>query len=231
MKALRQMLYLHWKSARWPLAALTLFGFGLPLFLTRLLQMPNYIGAATGSAAADMVGLEQNLAPMMPLFAIAVGITFAISAWSWDHQVRHIYALSLPMSRGRYALTKMVAGLVLIVLPIAALFIGTMLGLALTVIPPELHAYPFSFMARFILAVLVTYSATFALASTSTKATGIVLAGFAIIMIFGTILVIFLQQALHWYHVPTPIGLVYHGLMYWPGPFSVFGGSWLLIDA
>ncbi len=232
MNAYRWMLYVHWKAARWPLALCTLISFSLPLFMMRLMEVPRSIGYEFDrSTAEDMIMVEQSFLPMFPLLAIVTGVTIALTAWTWDHQSRHVYALSLPVSRGRYSLLKMGGGFALLMLPVLALLIGSLLGLAMTPLPPELYAYPFQFVLRFLLAVLIIYAATFTLASSTLRTTILILGGFVIVVIFGTIAVEYLKDALNDHTLVTPFEVLHDAFLYWPGPFSVFGGSWMLIDA
>lgn len=231
MKTFNEMLYLHWKAARWPLAPVTLLAFSLPMLVTRMIRVPREFGYGTGSIPGDIIQLESGWLPLFPFLAILVGAMIALTAWSWDHQGRHVYALSLPITRGRYALAKMAAGLLLLAMPVVALAAGTLLGLALTQLPPELHGYPFSFVARFALAAVIIYAATFALASSTVRVTVFIILGLVTLIVGGSILVLFLQDALHNHNITTPAEMLYDALMNWPGPFSVFGGSWLFIDA
>lgn len=230
MKMFNQMLQLHWKAVRWPLAPFVLLAFGLPMLVTRMAQIPRQFGYGTGSVAADIVQMESSLVTLFPILALLIGVTLAMTAWSWDHQGRHVYALSLPVTRGRYALLKLSAGIVLIAAPVAALFAGTVFGLFLTKLPPELHGYPVAFTLRFTLAVLITYAGTFALASSSVRTTAILMLGLVAYIVIGSIVVGIAADVMNT-NLRGPAEYLYNAIMRWPGPFSVFGGNWLFIDA
>ena len=225
----RQMLRLNWKTARWPLMPVILLAFGAPLFVLRIADVIRPAGVPI--PPATMIHLHAEWAFVFPFLALITGVMIALTAWSWDHQGRHVYALSLPVSRGRYSLIKFAAGGTLLLLPLAALAIGVFVGLASITIPEGLHAYPFSFLARFALASAVVYAATFTAASTTVRTTMIVLALFVVVVIFGSIFVSFLQEALNDYSIVSPISMLHTALTRWPGPFNVFGGNWLILDA
>jgi hypothetical protein len=225
----RQLLNLHWKTVRWPLAPVILLAFGLPLFVLRLADV--FGPAGTRVPPAMVIHMQGEWSFVFPFLALITGVMIALTAWSWDHQGRHVYALSLPVSRGRYSMLKLAAGMTMLLLPVIALAVGTMAGLAATPVPTGLHAYPLSFVARFLLAATIVYAATFAAASSTVRTTAIILVLFVLVVIFGTVFVSFLQEALHDHSIVTPIELLYTALARWPGPFNVFGGNWLIIDA
>ena len=225
----RQLLNLHWKTVRWPLAPVILLAFGLPLFSLRIADVVAPTG--TDLPPAMMIHMQGEWAGMFPLLALITGVMIALTAWSWDHQGRHVYALSLPVSRGHYAMIKFAAGMTLLLLPVIALGVGTLGGLATIDVPPELHAYPAAFIARFALAAAVVFAATFAAASSNVRTVAIILILFIVVVIFGSIVVSFLQSALHDRSIVSPIEVLYTALARWPGPFNVFGGNWLIIDA
>lgn len=228
MNMFRQMLRLHWKTGRWAISAMTLLCLGIPLFVLRMMSasMPDpYF-----PESAYMMWRQQEFLGVYPLLALVIGTAAGLAAWSWDHQVKHVYSLSLPVSRGRYALLKMASGFVILLIPIAGLVAGVLVGLATLNLPTGLNAYPVSFVARFFFAALITYAATFALASTTVRTTAFILVGGLVVLVFGTIAAEFYADVMNT-AVTSPAEFIYNGLLHWPGPFSVFGGSWMLIDA
>lgn len=219
---LRQMVWLHWKAARWVMLPLVLLCVGLPLAAVRMSR-------TTGQGDAfDMIVLMGVWTPMFPFMAAFTGISIALTAWVWDHNGRHIYALSLPVERWEYAMLKMAAGTLLLVVPAAALWLGAWLG-SLQPIPEGLHTYVLSFSARFLLAALIAYAVTFALAAGTVRTASIILAVLIATVTFGSIGVEFVNSNFGM-SVPAPYGVIEAALTRWPGPFNVFGGSWMLID-
>ena len=118
------MLFVHWKQARLLLIPFVMAAFGLPLLQVQGLG-PGPGGEAVTLSAVAIVSSYQIWLPVFPLFAAAVGAMLALTAWNWDHQHQHVYALSLPLARWEYAMLKMGAGVVLLLIPVALL-----LGLA-----------------------------------------------------------------------------------------------------
>ena len=223
-----QTLALQWRSTRWALLPFVVAGFGLPLAAT---QSAEAAGATSPIDASNAMLLAlQNWTPLFPLTAALLGVTAGLAAWSWDHRANHVYALSLPLPRWRYALLKFGAGALLLLVPVVAVLAGVLLGRATLDLPPELHAYPFSFALRFLLAALILYALTFALAAGTMRTAIWVISGFVAFLLFGTFAVTFAREAFGIPNLPTPIDLVHAALVRWPGPFHVFGGNWMPID-
>ena len=225
---LGQSLALQWRVSRWPVVPFVLAGFGLPLLALRGAQ-----GIAArvpeGPAEAILVTL-QNWTPLFPLTAALLGVTLGLGAWSWDHRGNHVYALSLPVGRWEYALLKFAAGGVIMLVPVAAVLAGVSLGLAGFQLPEGLHAYPLAFTLRFLLAALVVYALSFALAAGTIRTALWVISLFLSWLIFGTLAVGFAHEVLGVEQLPTPLDLLNAALSDWPGPFHVFGGNWMPID-
>lgn len=224
---LREMLSLHWKASRWVLLPFLLLTFGLPLLVLRLIDQVAAADAAFG--AQGSIYVMEMWAPFFPILAAIVGFAVALTGWAWDHRVGHVYALALPVSRARYATQKFLGGLVVLLVPVLALLAGIVLGRMLTTLPDGVQAYPLTFTARFLLASALTYALGFALAAGTMRTVIWLLAGAFLVVVFGTLLVEFLEGALGtslW----TPLELIFAALVDWPGPFHVFGGSWMLID-
>jgi hypothetical protein len=226
---LKQFLYLHWKSARWAILLFAPVCFALPLLAVRFAQQ-NTSGIDPNFVAGALLATLQVWVPLFPLIAGLVGVTLALTAWSWDHGTHHIYALSLPLPRWEYALQKFLAGALLLGIPVLAMYIGALLGVSLIDLPEGLHAYPFSLGGRFLLAALLSYALLFALAAGTVKTTIRLFSGFVLFLIFGSLAAEFIQSVLGLERIYTPFHLMDAVLMRWPGPFHVFGGNWMLID-
>lgn len=225
---LKQSLFLQWKVSRWALLPFVLAAFALPL-----LAMGRAGAAArTDSFAAGYAALAvmQQWVVVFPLTAALLGVTVGLAAWSWDHRAGHVYALSLPVERWRYVLLKVTAGAVVLLIPVAAAWAGALLGTLTSDVPEGLRAYPNAFALRFLLAALIIYAATFAAAAGTMKTAVRILSGLLLFLLFGSILVGFVEQTFGYDDLWTPIDLLNAALGRWPGPFHVFGGNWMLID-
>ena len=222
------MLFVHWKQVRLLLIPFVVAAFGLPLLAVQGLGAD----AADGVSAEvyQIVSGHQLWLPLFPMLAGAVGIVLALTAWSWDHRLGHVYALSLPVARWEYALLKMGAGIALGLVPTLAFWIGTHVAAASVTLPAGLSAYPNQLALRFFLAMLIAYAFFFALGAGTMKTTVWVVSGiFAALVaseVLGDVLVLyfsdleglsFLELASDWF--------VERG-----GPLEVFTGNWTLID-
>lgn len=223
---LASVLYVHWKATRLPLAAFVILAFSVPVAVLRAANA----ATATQFRASYVIDSVQATVALFPLLAALTGVVIGLLMWSWDHRGNHVYALSLPVTRARYALLKFGAGLILLALPVVALWLGTALGLSLISIPETLQAYPVSLGARFLLATLITYALAFAFAAATPRTAAGIILGLIIFFTAGGFITTMLRDAYNLEWLPTPLGALQLMLLDWPGPFNVFGGSWMLID-
>jgi hypothetical protein len=221
------ILSLQWKSTRWGVLLLTPVCVGLPILLLRLAHQATQ--QPYSEPALDMIRFVQILVPIFPMLAAVSGAAIALAVWNWDHRTNHIYALSLPLERWRYAMLKLSAGAVMLAIPVAGVFVGALLAVLFTPIPPGAHAYPIAFGMRFLLASLIIYTVTFAFAAGTMRTTLRIFVAVFLIFVFGSLLTGAVGDAFN-VHIPSPLELLVDALTSWPGPFSVFGGSWMLID-
>ena len=84
-------------------------------------------------------------------------------------------------------------------------------------------------LVPFVLAALITFSVTFALAAGTMKTAIRVLTALILFIVFGSILVGFIERVTGVDDLITPVQML-HDSATWPGPFHVFGGNWMLID-
>jgi len=223
------MLFLHWKQVRFVLLPFMIAAYALPLLAVQGLGSP--IGVLGPSLEAYRVVYTYAIwLPSFPLLATAIGVTLALSSWNWDHQLGHVYALSLPISRRRYAAMKMGAGAVLTLLPAAALWIGAHTAVSSITLPPGLHAYPDQLAIRFLAATLVAYALLFAMASGTIRTTLWVLAAIGGLLVLDVVATEWLFPWMGIFHDHSLAGWLYRLLSTAPGPFQVFTGSWTLID-
>jgi hypothetical protein len=223
------MLYMHWKQIRLVLIPLVLGSFALPLVAVAGL------GAAPGTDATSLspyVVLDSlsTWLPFFPGLALAIGIILALSAWNWDHQLNHVYALSLPLTRMEYALLKMGAGAALALLPVAAMWLGANVAAASVALPPGLHAYPNQLAIRFLLATLIAYSTLFAMAAGTVKTSVWIVGGGVALLVVGVVGSDLLMLRYGLLDQTDLLGRALTWFFEAPGPFEVFSGNWSLID-
>lgn len=225
----RSMLFLHWKQIRHGLVLMAMASFALPLMAVNGLGAPANLGGS-GFQAYGLVSQIESFLPFFPVLAGLVGITLGLSAWNWDHQLKHVYPLSLPLTRWEYTLGKMLAGVTLSLVPVLGMWLGAHLAVASIALPPGLNAYPNALAVRFFFAVLLSYSLAFAIAAGTVRTAvtlGAVVFGF---IVFGSIANDLLEPR---FDLFTRVHIV-ETVLIWaleaPGPFEVFAGNWSLID-
>src|SRR4051812_32138710 len=100
MNPFREILFLHWRAARWALLPFVLLCLGAPMFLMRMIELaPGYTTLRT----MEIMHYQSGLVALFPVLALMVGSVVALTSWSWDHHARHVYALAIPLTRAQYA--------------------------------------------------------------------------------------------------------------------------------
>jgi hypothetical protein len=136
--------------------------------------------------------------------------------------LKHVYALSLPIPRWQYALTRFSAGLVLLTLPVLALLAGAEVVAHSASVPAALHAYPIALTLRFAFAALVAYAIFFAISSATPRTAGYILGAVALILVAQILVPAGSKVNL--------FGYLSDALLATPGLLAVFSGRWMLID-
>jgi hypothetical protein len=212
----RMMLATQWKWTRTLVLIATIVGFAIPLAALRT--------AVDGWSPQDFVKRMQLWGAAYALLAAGCGLAIALATWAPDHRGRHVYALTLPVSRARYVLLRLLAGAVCLVPPVLAVLLGALAVSIFGAIPEGLHAYPLALTLRFAFAALVAYALFFAIGSATQKSAGVVLA-----IVAGVFLA---QYVLALANVRYDLLMRAADLLFVsPGIFSVFAGRWTLIDA
>ena len=214
-----EILRTQWKWARLLVLAACVAAFALPIFAVQ--PLGREVDGWTAGAA--VLRTMRSFSTMYALLAGAVGLAIGISAWSADHRGRHVYALSLPVSRARFALMRLGAGSLLVMLPALSLWIGALVAVASANIPPGLEAFPTSLAIRFLLASMLAYAVFFSIASGTARTAGWVLGGLAGVLL----LAIFGGEWAFTRGFSDEIEIL---LFTWPGVLEVFTGRWMLID-
>lgn len=223
-----QLLKLHWKGSRWIVLPLILLTSAVPLLTFRFVaDLPAGMGPGPYLDTASGLGM------FYPILAALAGSLVAVTAWNWDHQAGHVYALSLPISRARYSGLKFLAGFAILALPSAFLLGSGILASALLDLPDGLRAHPVSLTLHFLSASAVAYGLFFALAAGRMKTAVLVLGSIGVLVFLALFGGGSLDQAVG--SLPGLNGfafsdLVFQGLAGDWGPFRVFNGNWALID-
>jgi hypothetical protein len=208
----------QWKWTRGFSLVAFVLGFAIPLMSLLALQ-----SGSIELAANLIVRNMQTFGLFYALLAAASGLACAMFAWGHDHRGRHVYAMSLPIPRSKYTAMRFGAGALFLLVPVAGVLIGALVGIAAVKLPTGLHAYPVALTIRFLLACFVAYALFFAILASSTKASGYVLGA-----IGAVVALVFFLNALH---VGTDLMIwIAEGLFGDRGLLSVFTGRWMLID-
>jgi hypothetical protein len=214
---LKAMICLQWKACRHLVTALAVAAFGLPIASVAA----GWHGGATSLprflSELELWGL------LYPGLAAAAALTLGTAIWASDRRGHHVYALLLPVPRGRYVLLRYTAGLVLLAPIVMALWAGAVAATAAVDLPPGLRVFPHALAIKFALALLVLFSACFAIAASSSRALGVAVRSLGLFLAVH-VAVILLRPGVNlvWMLVTT--------LASWPGPFAPLGGRWMLID-
>jgi hypothetical protein len=222
------MLLVHWKQARLILIPFVVAAFGLPLLAVQ----------GFGGVGDDGVSMEayrflssyQVWLPYFPMLAAAVGGVLALTSWNWDHQLGHVYALSLPVARWEYAMLKMGAGATLVIVPVAALWVGAHVASASVTLPEGIRAYPNQLAFRFFAATMISYALFFAMAAGTIRTTVWIVSAVMALVIGGNVLVVVLEPYVPALDDVNVVQTVLGWLLRAGGPFAVFTGNWALID-
>jgi hypothetical protein len=217
----KQVLLAQWLWARLALVVLAVLGFAVPLVSV-------FYGADLDGAAQGRVGewltAADRVAQVLPYLALLVGVLIGVLTWSPDIAGRHVYALTLPVSRPYFVTLRFLAGATLSLVPAVALALGAAIAALAVRLPPGIHAYPFALAARFWLAALTVYAIIFAISSASRRGQIAIIS-----VIGGAVLVDLLLLTLSANFSVTAEAFAL--LTNWPGPLSIFAGRWALFDA
>lgn len=211
----RVLLDTQWTWTRGILLLGSIVAFALPLVALR-----TAVGATSEVA---FIGTMQAWSVGYALTAGGMGLLIAIAAWSYDHRLRHVYALALPIARWRYVMLRYTAGLMLLIVPTIALLVGAEIAAHSPAVPSTLHAYPLALTLRFAFATLVAYSIFFGISSATARTAGYVLGAIALIIVAQIVLTSAGSRV-------NVIGRVSDIVFATPGMLAVFSGRWALID-
>lgn len=212
----RAIVETQWKWTRGYALVATILAFIIPLASLQAAHVNMEAGAFVSTMSA--------FGAAYALLAGATGLAVGFLAWSHDHRGRHVYALTLPVTRSRYAFMRLGAGALFLLPPVIAVLLGGIAVAVLGAVPEGLRAYPLALALRFAFALLVAYTAFFAIASATQRAAGILLGVIATVLLVAYILAIADSKI---DFLPRIVAALFDS----PGIFSVFTGRWTLIDA
>lgn len=226
---LKQILFVHWRGSNLLLLPLVVATFAAPVLAVQPVAVSDP-GLEGAWAAVGFLEASRKLVPLFPGLAAAVGIVLGLTAWSWDHKHGHVYALALPVPRWRYALLKLEAGALLLLVPALFFWAGALLAAGSVALPEGIHAYPTALAGRFLLAALVAYGAAFAFAAGTIRTTVTTLSLGLGGVVLGAVVVDLLAGAFPVLETVSVVPWVVDAFGHWPGPFEAFSGSWTLFD-
>jgi hypothetical protein len=214
-----QSLYVQWKWNRDFLAFYAAAAFTAPLVIFWV-ALP-YLGLSSGR---ELVSTGGAVGAATAVIAVLTGLTLAWQGYGVDERIGHIYALSLPITRGRALAIRAGTAAILLVLPAVAAWGGAMLAASQLELPAVLHSYPGSLAVRALLASWLAHACMFALRYSARRRAKVVLG----ILIFGVTMVGVVA-------ITTPstraaAARIGDFLISNPGPFGVLFGRWTLID-
>lgn len=215
-----QILYTQWKWSRVALAGLAVMAFAVPALGMRIAGIIGYEGVLS---ARDIVSGVSAAGVFFVLLAIIGPFVLAVIPWNQDAQAKHVYALSLPITWQRYLTMRFLTGVLFLIVPALMLWAGGALAVSLIQLPPTLQSYAGTIAFRFFLASLLSYGLAFALQWLAGKKSALVL----LLVIFGFAVVTGVLSAFGYTRQLNVIG---NFLTEWPGIFSVYAQSWMLID-
>lgn len=215
----RTILFTQWTWARSLLLVCALAAFAIPIVSVHSGDLSGVDGYTVRTYLISL----QGMGVAYPILAGIIGLVLAVTAWGPDHRGRHVYALTLPLPRWQYALLRFGAGLVLLAVPVIALWISALIASATAKLPLGLSTYPTGLAARFALATLVSY-ATFSAVSAGTSRTAAYILGAIAVLLVTQLMFAFTGSEV------DVIAPVLNAIFIWPGPLAVFSGRWMLID-
>jgi hypothetical protein len=197
----------------------------LAVLLAFMVPLGGLFAAKQVSTASEFLVRMQAWGFTYSMLAAFIGLAVAMLAWRPDHLARHVYALSLPISRPQYAWFRFLAGATFLAPVLAAFLVGCLLVAVSGAIPEGLRAYPFSITFRFLMALLTAYALLFAIAASTPRTAGIVLLAITSVFLAQILLSAIISRPVD---ILTPIR---DFIFYRPGILSVFSGRWMLVDA
>lgn len=214
----RAMLWSQWRESRLAMVVLAGIAGAVPLLSLR------GAGAVTDPWSSwDLLRATAQWGAAYPILALTAALALAVGAWWPDHRTKHVYALTLPISRVRYLLLRYGAGLTLMLAIAGVLAVSTLVATMRVSLPPLLHAYPAGITIRFFLAGVSAYTILFALNGLTPRMARIIAAAFLLLVLLS---IAGDLASLGW----NPLAGVVDALLSPYSPLAIFRARWMLID-
>ena len=214
----RAMLWSQWRESRLAMVVLAGIAVAVPLLSLR------GAGAVTDPWSSwDLLRATAQWGAAYPILALTAALALAVGAWWPDHRTKHVYALTLPVSRVRYLLLRYAAGLTLLLAIAGVLAVSTFVAAIRVPLPTLLHAYPGGITVRFFLSGLSAYTILFALSGLTPRMARLVAAAFLLLVLASIVADL---ASLGW----NPLAGVVDALLSPYSPLAIFRARWMLID-
>ncbi|MBI3790114.1 MAG: hypothetical protein HY275_04470 [Gemmatimonadetes bacterium] len=163
---LRVVLMSQWRTARWFVVLLSVLAFAVPILTTAKLGGLDLRDQPVRDVLTTFGLGGLFLAPI----ALLLGVIVGIGGWSVDATLGHVYMLVHPVPRWYLVLLRFAAGVLITLVPAAALLVAnTIVTVAGT--PPDLvRAYPVALTIRFAALSLVMFGFLFGAGALPSKA-------------------------------------------------------------
>jgi hypothetical protein len=209
------LLRTQWRWCRSVVVPATLLALILPFLVLR--------GVEPRMVAAEVMHLVTAWGPVFPALAALLGLLTALATWAPDRRGQHVHALSLPLARWRYVLHRLLGGLLILALPVAACAFGAWGATQGTALPAGLTPYPWSLAFRFAVAVALAYTLFFAILSGTPRTAAMILG--AVVLVLAVDLV--LGMTAPGFELGEDL---LFALVNGPGPLALFAWGWSLVD-
>jgi hypothetical protein len=214
----RAMLWSQWRESRLAMVVLAGIAVAVPLLSLR------GAGAVTDPWSSwDLLRATAQWGAAYPILALAAALALAVGAWWPDHRTKHVYALTLPISRVRYLLLRYGAGLTLLLAIAGVLAVSTLVATMRVPLPPLLHAYPAGITTRFVFAGISAYTILFAFSGLTPRMARLIAAVFLLLVLVSIVADL---ASLGW----NPLATVADALLSPYSPLAIFRARWMLID-
>jgi hypothetical protein len=214
-----QSLYVQWKWNRDFLAFYAAAAFTAPLLILWI-ALPR-LGLSSGRELVTTGGV---IGATTAAIAILTGLTVAWQGYGTDERVGHIYALSLPITRGRALAIRAGTAALLLIIPAIAAWGGAMMAANQVELPAALHSYAGSLAMKALLLSWLAHACMFALRYCARRRAKLV---FSALVVAVSLIVLMTVVAPS---TRTSTSRVGNFIISNPGPFGVLFGRWTLID-
>jgi hypothetical protein len=218
MSVYAQMLKTQWTWSRTAVLGLGVITFALPALIWRLAGM----GGGPYAAFALIQGF-QMMGASLALLSLGGGAVIAATPWTIDAEAKHVYALALPIAWPRFVAIRFGIGILLLLIPVLALYLGAWFIVLRIDLPDVLRAYPGGLALRYFTALAIAYAMTFAVQYIFGKrASAVVVISLVAFAILSIVLSILGEGG--------RFSWIGSWLFDWPGPFAIYTEPWKLID-